>query len=67
MIKTTRHLPGNFVLFDRDVSRSAAEAATLARYQIVSTDGLVALCRDHAGRLVCLGKLDDGRTYLTPV
>jgi len=52
-------------LFDRDRARTVAESAALARFEVLSTDGEVALCRDHSGGLVCLGKLDDGQTYLT--
>lgn len=57
--------PPSCLLFDRDRARTVAESAALARFEVLSTDGEVAVCRDRSGSLVCLGKLDDGQTYLT--
>lgn len=53
-------------LFDSEVGRTAEESALLAGFEVVQTDGDVVLARDIANdRLVLLGKLEDGKTYLT--
>lgn len=59
------HKAGSRALFDGDVARTAEEGALMAGFEVVQTDGDVVLARDIANdRLVLLGKLKDGKTYL---
>lgn len=59
------HEAGLRSLFDSDVARTAEEGALMAGFEVVQVEGDVVLARDIANdRLILLGKLEDGKTYL---